>query len=166
MVLEVIGHGPGYATGQATSRATGQATVRYTRPMADSPLTGIAHIGLRVFELARSRAFYDHQGFEFIMGPVGPEPIALLRHPAGIELNLILNGISGDAGNMLMDAVDKHAGYTHVAFEVRDMAQTQEMLRTAGIAVTEGPIDFPGGARALFIRDPDRNVVELNQPAT
>ena len=97
--------------------------------------------------------------------PVGPEPVAILSHPSGVEINLILNATKPATDNVLMDIDEKHAGYTHVALAVRDLAATQAALDAAGIAITEGPVTFPGGARALFVRDPDRNVIELHQPA-
>jgi len=129
-------------------------------------ISGIAHIGIRVHDLARARAFYENVlGFRFAVGPVGPEPVAILHHPSGIEINLILNAASSSAANILMDVPEKHAGYTHVALSVRDVDEAKARLEEAGITITEGPITFPGGARAIFIRDPDRNVIELNQPA-
>ena len=55
-----------------------------------SLITGIAHIGIRVHDLARSRSFYEQLGFHFVVGPVGPEPVAILTHPSGITINFIL----------------------------------------------------------------------------
>ena len=134
--------------------------------MADCTLiTGVAHVGIRVHNLARARAFYEHLGFEFIVGPVGPEPVAILKHPAGVEINLIINAANSTAQNVLMDIEEKHAGYTHVALRIRDIDSAKRLLDEAGIEITGGPINYPGGARGLFIRDPDRNVVELYQPA-
>jgi len=128
-------------------------------------ITGIAHIGIRVNDLDRSRKFYETLGFKFVLGPVGPEPVALLEHPSGVEINFILNAKDGEAENVLMDVPDKHAGYTHVALQIRDIEAAQAMLAEAGIALSGGPNQYPGGARGMFIRDPDRNVVELYQPA-
>lgn len=129
-------------------------------------ITGIAHLGIRVHNLARSRKFYEHLGFEFIVGPVGPEPVAILKHPAGVEINLILNAAKPTAQNVLMDIEEKHAGYTHVALAIHDINAARTLLNEVGIEITGGPMDYPGGARGFFIRDPDRNVVELYQPAT
>lgn len=61
--------------------------------------------------------------------------------------------------------MEKHAGYTHVALAVRDVTAAQAALEASGIEITEGPVRFPGGAVSIFVRDPDRNVVELNQGA-
>jgi lactoylglutathione lyase len=128
----------------------------------DEQITGIAHVGIRVRDLAISRAFYELLGFKFIAGPVGPEPAAILEHPCGTTVNFILNASSERADNILMDVPEKHPGYTHMALAVRDLAVVQEELESHAIHITEGPVEFPG-ARALFIRDPDGNVIELNQ---
>ena len=139
--------------------------VKRQNNIAGIDLTGVSHIGIRVHELARARAFYELLGFKFVIGPVGPEPVAILSHPAGVEINLILNATEAVGDNILMDVDIKYPGYTHVALSVRDVDETKAALEAAGIRITEGPITFPSGARAIFVRDPDRNVVELNQPA-
>ena len=111
----------------------------------------------------RARAFYEGLGFEFIAGPLGPEPVAILTHPSGVVINLILNASAAAAPNVLMDIAEKHAGYTHMALAVSDVHAMQAALVVAGIAISGGPITFPGGATSIFVRDPDRNVVEFNQ---
>ena len=134
--------------------------------MANSvSITGVAHIGIRVHDLARSRSFYELLGFEFVVGPIGPEPVAILRHPAGIEINLILNAGEGATANVLMDIEVKHPGYTHVALSTSSVDEAKATLEAAGVVITQGPITFPGGSRSIFVRDPDGNVVEINEPA-
>ncbi|MCG8418479.1 MAG: VOC family protein [Proteobacteria bacterium] len=128
-------------------------------------ITGVAHLGIRVHDLDRSRKFYQQLGFELIAGPVGPEPVAILKHPGGVEINLILNAAKAAAENILMDVAEKYPGYTHAALAVRDLDAAKARLDELDIEITGGPVDYPGGARGLFIRDPDRNVVELYQPA-
>jgi lactoylglutathione lyase len=130
----------------------------------DSLITGIAHVGIRVHDLERSRRFYEQLGFEFVIGPVGPEPVAIMTHRSGVCINFILNGARADEPNVLMDVAEKHAGYTHIALAVGDVKEAARMLAAAGISLSGGPITFPGGAQAIFLRDPDRNVIELNQP--
>ena len=127
-------------------------------------ITGIAHVGIRVHDLARSRAFYEKLGFSFVAGPLGHEPVAIMSHASGVEINFILNASDPEAPNVLMDVAQKHPGYTHIALSVRDLAAVQAALNAADIALSGGPITFPGGSTAIFVRDPDRNVVELNQP--
>jgi len=128
----------------------------------DTWISGIAHVGIRVRDLAISRAFYESIGFRFVVGPVGPEPVAILDHPSGAVLNFILNGTGAGCENALMDVPEKHPGYTHMALAVSDADAVSQELRVRGIEITEGPVDFPG-ARAVFVRDPDGNVIEFNQ---
>lgn len=127
-------------------------------------ISGVAHIGIRVADLERSRAFYAVLGFEFAGGPFGTEPVVILMHPSGVEINLIINAHPGPDHNVLMDDPIKRAGYTHVALRCPDLVAAQSRLEAAGVALSGGPVTFPTGHRAIFVRDPDRNVIELNQP--
>ena len=126
-------------------------------------VSGLAHIGIRVHELERALRFYALLGFEKTLGPVGPEPVAILEHPSGVELNLILNAPQPGAPNILMDVPEKHAGITHFALLCEDLMAAKERLEAAGFALSGGPVRFPTGAQAIFVRDPDRNVIELHQ---
>jgi len=126
-------------------------------------LTGIAHIGIRVHDLARSVKFYELLGFTKTAGPVGPEPVAILDHPSGIELNLIINAPDASEPNVLMDVPVKHPGITHIALLCPDLEAARARLEAAGIAISGGPIQFMPGARGMFVRDPDRNVIELHE---
>lgn len=126
-------------------------------------ITGIAHIGIRVHDLERSAAFYALLGFVKTAGPIGHEPVAILEHPAGVEINLILNAPIASEPNILMDVLDKHAGITHIALLVPNLDAAIATLAAAGIALSGGPIQFLPTARGAFIRDPDRNVIELHE---
>ena len=44
-------------------------------------------------------------------------------------------------------------GINHVGIRVADL----------DIEITEEPVTLPDGEKTLFIRDPDRNVIELHQ---
>lgn len=129
------------------------------------PVKRINHVGIRVSDLQTTRDFYEQLGFRFLAGPVGPEPVAIMEHPCGVNLNFILNASVQSGENILMDVDQKHPGYTHMALEVNDINAVQEQLLGLGIIPTEGPITTNNGASLLFIRDPDRNVIEFHQPA-
>jgi lactoylglutathione lyase len=128
-------------------------------------VTGLAHIGIRVHNLERSLAFYSLLGFNKVAGPIGPEPVAILGHPSGLELNLVLNAPTGNEPNILMDVPERHAGITHFALLCSDILAAKLSLEAAGIPLSGGPVRFETGARAIFVRDPDRNVIELHQRA-
>jgi lactoylglutathione lyase len=124
---------------------------------------GINHVGLRVTNLAEARTFYERLGFEFLAGPIGPEPVAIMEHACGVNLNLILNADSGTSNNILMDVPEKHPGYTHIALDVTDIESVETGVRNLGIEITEGPITLPDGGVMFFVRDQDRNVIEFHQ---
>jgi lactoylglutathione lyase len=127
-------------------------------------ITRINHVGLRVRDLAITRDFYKKLGFKFLVGPVGPEPVAIMEHPSGVNINFILNASPGASPtNLLMDESVKHTGYTHIALEVTDAEAVEHQLEAAGIEVTE-TVEF-GGAYFFFVRDPDGNVIEFHRPA-
>ena len=127
------------------------------------PVTGLAHIGIRVHELERAVRFYELLGFVKTAGPLGPEPVAILDHPSGVMLNLILNASSASEPNVLMDVSEKHPGITHFALLCPDILAAKARLEAAGVPLSGGPVRFSADAQAIFLRDPDRNVIELHQ---
>ena len=126
--------------------------------LADS-VSGLAHIGIRVHDLARSKNFYALLGFKESWGPFGPDKVTALTHRSGLEINLIVNAPDMKAPNILMDVPHKHAGITHIALKIEDVATTEAALAAAGIAISGKRGESP--VRALFVRDPDGNVIEL-----
>jgi lactoylglutathione lyase len=128
-------------------------------------ITRINHIGLRVRDLGISRDFYEKLGFNFIVGPVGPEPVAIVEHPSGVNINLILNASKETPiSNILMEEEIKYTGYTHVALEITDIESASKQIENLGIKITER-VEYEG-AKFFFIRDPDDNVIEFHQPAS
>lgn len=126
-------------------------------------IIGINHIGIRVTNLESARAFYEQLGFLFIAGPMGPEPVAIMEHPSGVNINLILNADTKSNVNILMDVTERYPGYTHIALGVNNIKSVQEAITNLGIHITEGPITLPDGGVMFFIRDQDRNVIEFHQ---
>ena len=121
----------------------------------------IDHVGIRVTDRARALAFYQLLGFQLLV-EVDFDAVAILKNAAGVELNLILNGVDSSGGkNILMDVPAKHPGITHLAFRVNDFHAALATLKANQITITQGPVTFGDGHVSVFVRDPDRNVVEL-----
>jgi len=125
-------------------------------------IKGVSHVGARVSDRERAVAFYQKLGFELVYTDPH-EPVVVLRNRDGVEVNLIVNaGASDRPSNVLMDIPQKHAGWTHVAWLVSSIEETALALGAARIEITEGPKRLGSGV-SCFVRDPDRNVIELRQ---
>ena len=116
-------------------------------------IIGINHIGIRVNNLESAREFYEQLGFQFIIGPIGPEPVAIMEHPSGVNINFILNADTTIEENILMDVTERYPGYTHMALNVDNIKSIQETIEILDIHITEGPITLPDGSVMFFIRD-------------
>ena len=121
----------------------------------------VDHIGIRVADKARALAFYAALGFK-LEHESDFDAVVIIRNAAGVELNLIINGVDRLGGkNILMDVPEKHPGYTHVAFRIADIRQAIKALKDMNTPITQGPVTFGDGHVSIFMRDPDRNVIEL-----
>ncbi len=121
----------------------------------------IDHVGIRVTDKARALAFYKMLGFQ-LAHEVDFDAVIILKNEADVELNLIVNGVDKHSGkNVLMDMPDKLPGITHIALRVSDIATVQSTLKQHQIKVSQGPVSFGDGHVSVFVRDPDRNVIEL-----
>ena len=130
----------------------------------------VDHVGIRVSDKTRSIEFYQALGFETLadIGFDQGHPV-IMQHPSGVVLNLLGPSNTGNDKNILMDVDEKYPGITHVSFKVASMDEARRFLKDRGIALT-GEFTFKG-MHAIFIRDPDRNVIELDayegeEPAT
>jgi catechol 2,3-dioxygenase-like lactoylglutathione lyase family enzyme len=117
-------------------------------------VTGISELVLEVADLEASRAFYrDVVGLEETLYGEGREGRYwyLIGDSARLGLWTPQVGLAGGRGG----------AHVHFALHLDDaeIERAAERLRAAGVE-TEGPIHL-GPGRALYVTDPDGNVVEL-----
>jgi len=130
----------------------------------------VDYVGIRVSDKTRSIEYYEALGFKTLAdtGFDQGHPV-IMQHPSGVVLNLLGPSNTANDKNILMDVDEKYPGITHVSFKVASMDEARSFLKDRGIALT-GEFTFKG-MHAIFIRDPDRNVIELDayegeEPAT
>ncbi|HET7204653.1 MAG TPA: VOC family protein [Steroidobacteraceae bacterium] len=140
-------------------------------------ILGIHHTAISVSSLDRSLAFY--------CGVLGAEVCAEFEWRPGED---VIDGILGlrnssartamlRFGNVHLELFEYHTptpepqqpdrpvcnhGYTHVALEVRDIRSEYQRLVAAGMAFHCEP-QFMGDIAATYGRDPDGNVIELQE---
>lgn len=124
-------------------------------------IENVNHIGIRIKEKSRSIAFYELLGFEFTndAGFEEGHPI-IMKHPSGVVLNLLGPSNMPEEKNILMDVSEKYTGITHMALTVSSLDAAKIFMKDNEIEIT-GSFSF-GGMSAIFVRDPDRNVIELD----
>jgi catechol 2,3-dioxygenase-like lactoylglutathione lyase family enzyme len=140
-------------------------------------IRGIHHTAISTGDLQRSLAFYcDLLGFEKVFEG---------GWPAGIEVADDITGLSGSsaqlvmlrAGNAFIELFQYASpapspgnpnrpvcdhGITHICLDVTDVDAEYQRLTAAGMSFHCPPQDL-GGSRVTYGRDPDGNVVELQE---
>lgn len=107
----------------------------------------------------RSVNFYNGVlGLEIIERKTSPRgsQLVFLRLP-GSDCDLELCSFP-DSGNVAVPE-----DLVHLAFQVQDLEQCMDKLKSAGIPITEGPIEMGNGTRFIFTEDPDKYEIELMQ---
>src|SRR5919108_5815109 len=118
------------------------------------PVTGISELVLEVSDLEAARRFYrDELGFEETLYGEGAEGRYwyLIADTARLGIWTEQVGLAGGRGG----------AHVHYAFHVADdeIERLLQRFGERGVEV-EGPIQL-GPGRAIYVTDPDRNVVEF-----
>ena len=83
-----------------------------------------------------------------------------IRSVNHVVINLLGPATEQGNTNILIDVDRRYPGITHVALTVRSIGHAKSYVDENNIAIT-GSFSF-GNMSAIFIRDPDRNVIELD----
>ena len=134
-------------------------------------MTTFNHVGHCVADLERSRRFYEEVlGFAHLYDlPVPDAPASqLLRVPAPVGLTAVYLGLDGftlelihfdrEGNDPPRDRSFTEPGLTHLSFTVADILATCAKVREHGGEVLD---DTDIGGRAILIRDPDGQLLEL-----
>ncbi len=121
----------------------------------------VDHAGIRVSDWIVSIAFYERLGFKTLADVSFEEdhPI-IMQHPSGAVLNLLGPSNAMNNAHILMDVDEKYPGITPVAFKVASLETAKALLAESDIPLG-GQFSFKD-LRAVFIRDPDRNVIKFD----
>ncbi len=124
-------------------------------------IESVNHVGIRIRDKSVSVSFYEKLGFQLVqdIGFNQGHPV-IMKHPSGVVLNLLGPATTSDSTNILMDVDEKYPGYTHFALTVSSLDDAKDLMKTNGIEIT-GSFSFQKMS-AIFVRDPDRNVIELD----
>ncbi len=128
-------------------------------------IKAVDHVGIRVSDLPKALDFYQLLGFMIDKDECYPEHNATgLLNKHGVRINLINTANPTDSSqfNILFDQDIKFPGLTHLALVVCNLHDVIQFFKYQGISITEGPIRLKR-RQAIFIRDPDGNVIEFNQ---
>lgn len=141
-------------------------TTRNQNDRLPAQILAYDHIGIRVSNKKNALDFYTALGFVETAQFDDYEANEMVS-AHGVRINLIFNAANVfHSKNVLLDMPIKYPGITHPAFIVDDLAQLQQWLNDRNIPITEGPHAIGPRRIALFIRDPDGNVLEFNQLIT
>ena len=141
-------------------------------------ITGIHHVAISTPDADRLLAFYrDLLGMEVVFEqtwPVGTEQADAITALEGSSARQILLR----CGNAYLELFEYAApqpslgdperpvcdhGITHLCVDVQDLDGEYERLVEAGVPFHCGPQSLGGGVRTTYGRDPDGNVVELQE---
>jgi len=141
-------------------------------------INGINHVGLATSDIDRLVAFYrDALGFEVRAGSAwqdSPLVDSIIAVPNSAARSVVLS-----AGNLYLEVFQYLSpptpgpgterqpfdrGYTHICIDVTDIDAECTRLESAGVRFNRPPPHSEmSGLKAIYARDPDGNIIELQE---
>ena len=128
-------------------------------------INGILETALSVSDIRKSADFYQRLfGFPTLLDS---ERLIALNVAGRNVLLLFLRGATEEPAAVPGGVIPPHggSGRNHLAFSIAsvDVKAWEQRLGSEGVVI-EGTVDWPAGARSIYFRDPDENLVELITP--
>lgn len=128
-------------------------------------IVGLAHIGLYVADIERTKEFYTEKlGFEVYHECVSASPEGDIRVAFARNGDCILELVQLAAEEKRCDGF-----FDHVALKVKNIKKVREELEQKGIQFEEKEITFaphvfpPNGSKWILFRGPDGEHIEINE---
>jgi lactoylglutathione lyase len=123
-------------------------------------ITGIDHVSINLIDLRKSLDFYGR-----ILGlrqmetvDCGEFDITYFALPDGARLELF----DYHGKNRSLAREESEVGLRHIAFQVKDVAAHEQMLRAEAVQITLPTCDLPNlGARVMLFLDPNGVTLEF-----
>jgi catechol 2,3-dioxygenase-like lactoylglutathione lyase family enzyme len=141
-------------------------------------IAGIHHVAISTPDADRALGFYrDLLGFEVAFEGGWPQGVEVADRITALE-GSSARQIMLRAGNAYIELFQYASpdpspgdprrpvcdhGITHLCLDVEDLDAEYERLRSAGVDFHCEPQDLGAGVRTTYARDPDGNVVELQE---
>ena len=141
-------------------------------------IRGVHHTAISTGNLDRALAFYrDLLGFRVIFEFAWPAGTEVADKITGLR-NSAARAAMLHAGNAVIELFQYESptpqpgdpqrpvadhGITHICLDVKDLEAEYERLKAAGMTFHCPPQDIGGGMKTTYGRDPDGNVIELQE---
>jgi catechol 2,3-dioxygenase-like lactoylglutathione lyase family enzyme len=145
-------------------------------------LTGVRHTGVTVSNMERSLEFYrDRLGMTVVAQQLGTaEYLSTITRFQNVQIKFALLKVEGRSDHILElleyvshpgephDPATNRPGNGHLCFEVDDLWEMYERLRSQGVRFKSEPVPITAGintgAHAVYLWDPDGFTLESVQP--
>ena len=128
-------------------------------------ISGILETALYCADIAKSADFYRRL---FGFRPLLESDRLIALDVAGRNVLLLFKaGATKEPAESAGGVIPPHgaSGPSHLAFSIgtEDLAPWEKQLTAAGVSI-ESTVNWPGGAKSIYFRDPDEHLVELLTP--